>query len=427
MKILYLSHGDPDTDFSGVPLIAKQYINYFSKIGHECALLLPNLNDQNKINSKINSNKIIKFYWPTINEWRLKAFEKKPNEFKNINNQIYFKPDIIHILDWVNFSPSILQNLKNFNVPIIRHLYNFEDFCYFTRPIYFYKNHDPCKAPLSTENCLTCIIKNEDIKVTDKIKSFISNKKNKLRRKLKNRKNIIKDHFDNYYDHLIFPSRSFADFFYDHYKGSKPYSVINHGIDRPKNKNKSFDKNKINIIFCGGTELAKGWFVIENTFRKILEENFKNFNLRIYGDKKFTAKSSLSNYENISFYEKYNPNEIDKIFGWADIAIAPFFFETYSRIVREFMIRGVVPISTNAFGIPDVIDDNVNGFIINKPLEINLYNLLKKLLTDKNILENAKINIKDTLITSPEDELHDIFKIYQKLTSPSFNKKNKIT
>jgi hypothetical protein len=163
MKILYLSHGDPDTDFSGVPLIAKQYINYFSKIGHECALLLPNSTNQKKINSGINRSKFIKLYWPTINEWRLKAFEKKPNEYDNTNSQIYFKPDVIHILDWVNFSPSILENLKFFNVPIIRHMYNFEDFCYFTRPIYFHKIHEPCKAPLSVENCLTCIIKNEDL------------------------------------------------------------------------------------------------------------------------------------------------------------------------------------------------------------------------------------------------------------------------
>ena len=38
------------------------------------------------------------------------------------------------------------------------------------------------------------------------------------------------------------------------------------------------------------------------------------------------------------------------------------------------------------------------------------------MLTDKNILDNAKKNIKNVTITSPEDELHDIFEIYQKLT-----------
>ncbi len=414
MKILYLSHGDPDTDFSGVPLIAKQYINYFKKNGHECALLLPKINSTQKIINE-DVNEISRFYWPSLNNWRLEAFKKKPNDYFNPNIQIDFKPDIIHVLDWVNFSPSILDKLRSFNVPIIRHVYNFEDFCYFTRPIYYHEDHAACEAPLSTENCTNCIIKNEDQKISDQITSIIFNKKKKLREKLQNRESIIKEHFENYFDHLIFPSRSFADFFFKHYEKQKPYSVISHGIEKPKEKFKKNGNNKVNIIFCGGTELAKGWFVIEDAFLKILKDNSLNFNLRIYGDKKITSKSLLSKFENIDFFERYSPDEIDNIFGWADIAITPFLFETYSRIVREFMIRDVIPISTDAFGIPDVIDDKVNGFLIKKPLKINLYNLLKTLLTNKEMLNDIRDKIRNTLITSPEDEQLSILKIYEKL------------
>ena len=117
-------------------MIAKQYIAYFEKNGHECALLLPEIDNSKKINNK---DEINKFYWPSINNWRLEAFKKKPKEYFNPNLKINFEPDIIHILDWVNFSPSILEKLKSYNVPIIRHVYNFEDFCYFTRPIYFHE------------------------------------------------------------------------------------------------------------------------------------------------------------------------------------------------------------------------------------------------------------------------------------------------
>lgn len=421
MKILYLSHGDPDTDFSGVPLIAKQYISYFRKNGHECALLLPKIDNSKK---KINENEINKFYWPSLNNWRLEAFKKRPNDYFNSNLQINFKPDIIHILDWVNFSPSILEKLKSFNVPIIRHVYNFEDFCYFTRPIYFHEDHSACEAPLSVENCMNCIIKNEDQSLSEKIKSIIFNKKKRLKKSLENREVVIKEHFENYFDHLIFPSRSFADFFFKHYKTQKPYSIINHGIEKPKKKTKKDSNDNVNIIFCGGTELAKGWFVIEDTFIKILKDSSLNFNLRIYGDKKVTSKSLLSNFENINFFERYSPDEIDKIFGWADIAITPFLFETYSRIVREFMIRDVIPISTDAFGIPDVIDDKVNGFLIKKPLKINLYNVLKTLLSNKKMLNDIRKKIKETLITSPEDEQLNILKIYNDLSDNHLQTKN---
>ena len=416
MKVLFISHGDPDIDFSGVPLIAKQYIINLRKIGHECALLLPKINDK-EINFENNIYDIAKFYWPSISNWGLKAFEKKPNQFNVSTSQIDFIPDIVHILNWVNFSPSVLVKLKSFNVPIVRHMYNFEDFCYFTRPIYFHKDHEACRAPLSPENCSTCITKNQNKKTSDKIKSIIFNKKKKLRKSLENRDYVIKEHFINYSDHLIFPCRSFAEFFFEHYRGSKPYSIVNHGIEKPKNKIKENSNDDINIIFCGGTELAKGWFVIENVFKKILMDGSKNFKLRIYGDKKITSKSSLSAYKNVSFFERYAPGEIDKIFGWADIAIAPFFFETYSRIVREFMIRGVIPISTDAFGIPDIIEDNVNGFIIKKPMETDLYKILNTILSNRKILENMKKKVKNTVITTPEDELNNILKIYKKLTN----------
>ena len=414
MKVLFLSHGDPNIDFSGVPLIAKQYINDLKKNGHECALLLPKINSNQK-NLKNKTEDFAKFYWPSIDNWNLTAFEKKPNQYDNPNLQIDFNPDIVHILNWVHFSPSILEKIKSFNVPIVRHMYNFEDFCYFTRPIYFHKDHEACRPPLSTENCSTCITKNQNNKISDKIKSIIFNKKKRLKKNLENREFVVKEHFTKYYDHLIFPCESFAEFFFEHFKDSKSYSIINHGIQKPKNEIKEKNNKDLNIIFCGATELAKGWFVIEDVFKEILKNDFKNFNLRIYGDKKITSKSSLSKFKNVSFFERYAPDEIDKIFGWADIAIAPFFFETYSRIVREFMIRGVVPISTDAFGIPDIIKNNVNGFIIKKPMEIYLYNILKRILENRKIIDDIKKNIKNTLITTPEDELNDILKIYEKL------------
>ena len=79
------------------------------------------------------------------------------------------------------------------------------------------------------------------------------------------------------------------------------------------------------------------------------------------------------------------------------------------------MIRGVVPISTDAFGIPDIIKNNVNGFIIKKPMEIDLYNTLKRILSDRKIIDDIKKNIKNTVIISPEEELDGILKIYKKL------------
>ena len=79
------------------------------------------------------------------------------------------------------------------------------------------------------------------------------------------------------------------------------------------------------------------------------------------------------------------------------------------------MIRGVVPISTDAFGIPDIIENNVNGFIIKKPMEIDLYNTLKRILSDRRIIKDMKKSVQNTVINNPEDELNSILEVYKKL------------
>ena len=42
MKVLFLSHGDPNIDFSGVPLIAKQYINNLKNWVRKCSTFAKN-------------------------------------------------------------------------------------------------------------------------------------------------------------------------------------------------------------------------------------------------------------------------------------------------------------------------------------------------------------------------------------------------
>jgi glycosyltransferase involved in cell wall biosynthesis len=418
MKILYLCHADPDVDFSGTPLIAEQYIMNLNKKGHDCALLLPMSNKYKTIN-KSKQEKIKKFYWPFLDNWKVKAFENIPFLHNDQKIEINFKPDIIHVLTWANFSPSVFDKLKSFNVPIIRHVYGFEDFCYFGRPIFYHNDHSKCEAPLSEKNCSNCIIKNEDVNFLEKIKSIISNKKKKIKNNLRIRKFMVNKHFENYFDHLIFSSKFFADFFLKHHKSSKPYSLIKHGIKEPQKTFQKNDDDFVNIIFCGATEPAKGWFIIEDVFFKILKNYSFKFNLRIYGNKKVTSKSKLSYFKNVSFYDEFHPKDIDEIFGWADLGIAPFLFETYSRIIREFMIRGVVPIGTDAFGIPEVINDKYNGFLIKKPFKKNLFDILKNILENKKQISEMRNNLKKADIISPDQEMQDIMKIYKKLSETS--------
>ena len=331
------------------------------------------------------------------------------------------EPDIIHIVDWVNFNPSILDALKEFNVPIIKHVYNFEDFCYFISPIYKNKDQSYCTAPLSIDECAKCIqaysYKNK--KFLSKIKYLFLNKNKKdftyYKKGLQNRRDIVIKNTDNFFDHLIFPSQSFADYYFSHLIKEKSFSVISHGINTSNSLKKNISSKKIKCVFTGGADLKKGWKIVEEVFEKLLNDFQDKIQLRIYGDKKKTIKSKLKKFPSVEFFESFKPNQIEQIMTWADIGIAPSHFETYSRVVREFVNFGVVPISTNAFGVAELINSNKNGIILDKPLSKNLFYIMSKIINEPNFLKSLQIGVKDSKIISKEEEFKSIFKLYKDL------------
>ena len=116
MKILYVAHATPWTEYSGVPLVAGQYSKLATEKGFDIAMLTPSFDDPYVYNNKKNKfNNILDLKWPAIRNWSLDAFTSNKNFDKILGYKIPFSPDIIHILDWINLHPSILIALKNLN------------------------------------------------------------------------------------------------------------------------------------------------------------------------------------------------------------------------------------------------------------------------------------------------------------------------
>lgn len=161
MNILYVCHNTYAVEKSGVPLIADRYAKRCLEIGYNVGILTPS---DDKINYKLNiknKNNINYFNWPSLKDWSIKAFSD--NLYDNFREKIIFnfKPDIVHILDWINIRPDFLDFIKELKIPIVKHVLNFEDYCALTSPIY--KNYDgkPCKPRLTTEKCTKCILENK--------------------------------------------------------------------------------------------------------------------------------------------------------------------------------------------------------------------------------------------------------------------------
>ena len=418
MNILYIVHQTLFKDNSGTPVVADQYASLALKKNCNVCILS---SDHNLVKNS-ETIKLNGIYYTTVKpleNWSTEAFLKE-NNLEQIEVSLPFNPDIIHILDWVSINPGVIKYLASLNKPMIRHFCGFEDLCYFQHPFHNHEDNSLCTEKITPDMCSKCISEKEfkGKKLLKKIKSILFREKEIAKRKyhmkLSDRENIVNEYIKLQYSHLIFPSKSFSNFFFSHFKLDKPYNVIHHGINLDKNKYyKNYHSEQINFIYTGGTAERKGWKIIEETFYFLLKKYPKKINLRIYGHKKKTSKSSLKKFKNVDFFESFNHNKLNEILSWADIGILPSHFETYGLIIREYIHNNVVPISSNFFGANEIIEDEKNGIIIKKNNSQELIRSIEDIINDPQKLNNIKKKISNTKIKSTEIEFDEIFKLYQ--------------
>jgi glycosyltransferase involved in cell wall biosynthesis len=418
MNILYLVHQNILFEDSGTPVVTNQYAQEAIKLGYQVAIISAKNNTTPFFYDGVH-------YVPVepLEDWSEKAFLKDQNIGK-IKVNLPFEPDIIHIIDWVNINPRIINFLKTLNKPIIRHFCNFEDICYFHHPFHQHKNLSVCKNKLTSAICSRCIANKtfKDKKVFKKIKSIIFNEKKKDELKyfklLESRNETVNQQLNKNYDYFIFPSNKFSKYFFSHVNIKKRFDVIPHGIKKnyrilEKNKNIS----KFNIIFIGGIDKRKGWSIVVKALNELLKMTNSEIAIRIYGDKKKTSKSILSKYKNVEFFDKFKSIDLPDILSWADIGILPSFFETYNLLLREFIYNNVVPITSNFFGADEIIDNKKNGIIIYENSSQQLFKNLSELINNKSFFLSLRNNLNKTNIISSEEEFKIINEIYKKINS----------
>lgn len=151
-----------------------------------------------------------------------------------------------------------------------------------------------------------------------------------------------------------------------------------------------------NIIFVGTLRQIKGVrYLIEAM--SIMRLNNPHVELMIVGDgeekeylQKLTYDLNLNNC--VSFVGKVPNDDIPKYMKEADLFVLPSLSESFGIVNIEAMASGLPIVSTNVGGLPDLIKDGINGFLVNPrdPAAIAEKSLL--ILNDKNLKERISIN-----------------------------------
>ncbi|MDD5529805.1 MAG: glycosyltransferase [bacterium] len=148
------------------------------------------------------------------------------------------------------------------------------------------------------------------------------------------------------------------------------YNGIN--VEKFKFKDYSKDTNIVNILMCGRFVEKKG---MEYGIRAFANLKNKNAVLSIIGDGENADKlkllvKSLNIEQNVTFYGFCLHPKIIEILSTADIFLAPHIAaqngdkEGMPNTIKEAMATGLPVVATNHAGIPELVADGENGFLV---------------------------------------------------------------
>jgi glycosyltransferase involved in cell wall biosynthesis len=163
------------------------------------------------------------------------------------------------------------------------------------------------------------------------------------------------------------------------------FKIIPIGIPITKKRSEYHsDKSKINIevLFVGRLENRKGIDILITAIPKIIQKN-SSISFNIIGSDPMNLKESYKSNQlfknHVQFLGKVSSSELENRYKKCDIFVAPSRYESFGIVFVEAMKFSKPVIGTNVGGIPDIVLNNKNGYLIEPESVEALVNAVIKL------------------------------------------------
>jgi len=152
-------------------------------------------------------------------------------------------------------------------------------------------------------------------------------------------------------------------------------------------------RGKLDFIFVGRLEDAKGVHRILDSFRKLSSERIGTLHFIGDGDKRkqYVNEAHELDY-NIVFHGFLPRSQIFDLFAQSHVFLLPSNSEGFPKVLAEAANFGCVPIVSNVSCLSDYVDHEKSGYLIENHLEDHLLQAIESLLltNSKLISEMAK-------------------------------------
>jgi len=171
------------------------------------------------------------------------------------------------------------------------------------------------------------------------------------------------------------------------------------------------EKSKIHFLFMSRLVKNKGAFISAEVGRLLVEDGIVDFKMTIAGDgpeykslKKYINRQGLNNYITTPGYVEGQKKR--ELLEDSDILLFPTYYnEGCPIVILEAMGVGLAVVSTPVGAIPDIIEDNKNGFIISNKDPRDFYAAILKLKNDKVFLKKVQERNKKKALENFESKI----------------------
>jgi len=402
-KILIVSHLFHPYFIGGSEIVAYEQAKMLKNLGFDIKIFAGRINNKGKgylVNKEKGKFEIMRFNLHEKDfDYNFVDFDKKEllGGFRKALFEI--APDIVHFHNIYPLSIKMIVECCKIHIPTIMTLHDFWGICFKNLLI-------TNEGSLCYKKGIECIYCQRDLRNADGNPVSLAERNRTLMQYL------------NMVDLLISPSRYLISRFIDCGIPKDKTVIINYGIDLSRFKKiEKARSNKIRFGYIGQIIRHKG---VENLLRAVSllsEKEKKRMSLLLVGSgeksfvkycKSLTKELMLSDI--VTFYGEVENNKVPKLYRNIDILIVPSIWPENSPVtIMESLATGTPVLASNIGGIPELIQDGINGFLHKHDEPISLATNIKR------IIEHPKIINKMKQACLLKAEEHDLLKPIKKI------------
>lgn len=192
----------------------------------------------------------------------------------------------------------------------------------------------------------------------------------------------------NEVDRVVVLSESWFSYFSNYIPKDKLLVIYNPSSTFKPENTKNYNKKIVKVLFMGRMGERKGIYDLINAVKLIKDIDFI---LNLYGDGDVAKIKELVEKENLQRLITVNNwvvhSKINEIYENSDIMVLPSYAEGLPMSLLEAVGKGLAVISTKVGGIPEIVKNGENGYLVEAGDVVTLSERLKELIETPGLIE----------------------------------------